>query len=211
MLLEMLTGHETFPSQSAKVHVFSSPTREVPSNGSEIHVLAALQLSERRLRRNGSSQTFQIAPGYRDELGRWTRSVIDAPEGALFKIYAYRNTSWNTRTVHANQYIVMRENAAYRRIRISLSGAPNATFTHAEVKGRFDMLSMEDAIALGAVVRPQFAHHFAPNNVGLLMEVTELEPEVRSRPQVETVVIQTTPDAEPVEVRRRRTGRQMEF
>lgn len=208
MLLYAMMGMENLPDASAKSHVFVVPTARLPFGGKETHLgIAAKQ-------RNGISatgvQTLPAAPGLRDETGRWTQGNYTIPEGTLLKIFGQRSGAFGQMRVSASMFIQLREDAAFQSVATRLSGHQKAAFTTAPVQGRFDILTVEQARALGAEVPPVFEGQFNELLVSRVFQLTVMEGERATAPVTtaktisnshgEEVVVQTTRKARALDL-----------
>lgn len=184
MLLNVMTGEETFPNASAKVHVFWTPQHN--RRGKETHIGNASKEPTTGVSIIQHPRAMSAAPGYLDELGKWTTATYDVPEGTLLKVFMQRSSGFGTMIVRANMFIQMRERAALRQVRARLTGDSRAQFQSAVIAGRFDVLSLDEAAALGAAVPPHFRRHFEQGMVDRACELQIMEEEISPRPQVET-------------------------
>jgi hypothetical protein len=193
MLLQTITGSETFGSTSAKAHLFHVPTTQIPGTGREVHLAVIAKAGISGWLRVGQAQTFPIAPGYRMELGMWTRATYEVPEGAILKLYAQRNIGFGAQRVQASMMIRIRSTAALRRVSAILTGNPAASISRANFEGRFDIYTLDQALALGLSIPVHFQTAFSAREVARGFEVVELEvataaPVVHQARQVENAL-----------------------
>ena len=208
MILAAMTGSETFTDASAKCHVFSVPTAALPYDGKELHMNLALREGERQISRVRNTK-HQIAPNYRDELGAWNSSVYEVPEGAMLKVFGMLSTGWNKRNIQANMFIQMRATAAHRRLRVRLTQKEVSTFHYADIEGRFDELTLQEALDEGAKVPLAYRKFYSENQTRDIFESRVMEPELSARQLVSRVTVPTL-EGEQSRVRRR-PGRALEF
>jgi hypothetical protein len=174
LLLQTVMGNEIFPSTSAKVYAFSVPTRQFP--GKELNLALAAKAGI-GITKVGTSESFPPAPGWKEELGRWTRTNFDLPEGSLVKIFLNKTVPFGQMRVNGNILIRMRSAAAYTRIGVILTGFTNATISRANFEGKFDILTPAEATALGASIPLHFWPSFDESIQRRAFEVTVLERE----------------------------------
>lgn len=195
MIITALTGQENFPNGQCKVYLFVSPSTQFPGQEKNIGVVA--RSTDPSVRLVGYPELISAAPGYREDMGKWTRGTYDISENMVLKLFANRTV--NGRRAMANQYLLMREGAALRRISINTTQWERGQFQSVTVEGRFDLITLREATALGVRTPPEYAHYFARTNVDQVMEIIELSPErqPRRRDEQRTVVNSA---GEPVQV-----------
>ncbi len=170
LLLEAMYGTETFDTGNAKVSIFAVPCRVYNSFDREIHVEVAAKKSDIPVRIQSKGNLINpYAEVYRNDLGGWTQAVFHVEEGMIFKIFAHRAGLHGQRVVNAAQFIRIRAGAAYREMKIKLTGSPKARFEHATIKGCFDMITLEDAERRGVKVPSHFRTFFQPTEVARVM------------------------------------------
>jgi hypothetical protein len=185
-LIETTSGNETFPSASAKVQVFFVPTREF--GGKELPLSQAAQAAGGvvRLHARGGSQPAGLGMNA-GVVGMWHSASYDLPDGAVVKLFCHRSMQTNKLT--GNQFIRMRAGAALREVRARLSGYAKAAIQTAVFRGRFDIISPEEAVALGARIPPEFQRFYTAGAVRSVFEYGEIAPEVSPRVEVKNVVV----------------------
>lgn len=204
MLLTAITGSETWQGWSAKVHLFHSPRR---GQGREVHIGIAARDPANNISYAQQGTAALARPGMRAELGQWTNSTFDVPEGEVFKLFAQRSSG---PVRQANMFLQTRGEAALQRVVVRLSTHPQAAYSAVHIQGRFDLLSWEQARDMGIVVLPQFRPHFEPSVASRMFEVQVVEQAIRARPVVENRVVETT-SGEEVIVPTRRRGRALKL
>jgi hypothetical protein len=88
--------------------------------------------------------------------------------------------------VMANQFIRARSDAALRRISVVLTGSEKASFARANIEGRFDVISLAEAMTQGVLVPPSFRPSFDEGMQRRAFEYHTLDAEVRSAAVQET-------------------------
>lgn len=163
LLLETMYGEEIFDDRNCKVALFAVPSKIYNSFNNEVFIDLAASRSDIPVMRHSKQGPFHpYAEGhaYRDDLGKWSQAVYQVPEGMMLKIFARKTPGFGRRIISASMYIRVRERAAYRQLNIALTGHTKARFTSATIKGRFDILTLEQATQRGAKVPAHFVHTF---------------------------------------------------
>lgn len=202
-LLEVMCGSEVFDTGNAKVHVFAVPCKLYNGFNKEVHIDIASKQQDIPVRlhnRIGSYNAYNEV--FRDDMGKWTQTVYTAEDGMIFKIFAHRAGLHGQRKTDACQFIRIRDDAAYREIKVQLVGSPKARFQHAIIKGCFDILTPEQAETYGVKIAQAFRHTMDAGEVRRIMEFKVLRAEtgpqkvvrerVYKKASGEQVVIQKT-------------------
>jgi hypothetical protein len=205
MLLQTTYGQENFQSGSSKTYLFTMPTTAFP--GKEVNVAVAAKDVHAGIRVVQSQPPVPAATGMVAEVGKWTTTTYEMPEGRLLKLFMMRNTpDFGTMRVGANLLLRVRSGAALRRVGAILVGHPRATYTRAWTEGRFDILSVAQARALGAAIPRHFEPSYDQTMVSRGYEIVEIEPEHEAPPVPHAQVVTSSRGEEVVvtSVRRRR-------
>lgn len=205
MLLQATLGNENFPTGSSKVFLFHTPTTRHAGKGKEVNIYSC-DLAQRQ----GQSVTVPAAPRYIDKFGKWTTTSFDVPEGIILKIYGQRKAEWLSERIIGQMFIQPREGAAYRRVGAILTGWEHAAFTHANIEGRFDILTMPEAAAQGATIPGHFVKYFTDRWTSRMFEITTVDGEIEARQMIGTDTVINT-RGEEVEVRAPRRGRAIDL
>ena len=202
-LLQTTTGFETFAQSSAKVYAFHMPTRQFPGKENNLSVVAR---GGGGIQAVGVPNQFPPAAGIRPEMGKWTTQTFDIPEGALVKVFAHRSAGFGQMRVMASMVLRIRAQAALRRVGAILTQNSKAVITRANFEGRFDILRVHEAQALGAIIPPTFANTFEEHAVRRAFEITELQAELLPPEIIEHRVVENTSGEQTAvtTVRRRR-------
>jgi hypothetical protein len=187
MLIQCTTGFENFSTSSAKAHVFVVPTARML--GKEMHIAVACKGVYPGLRKVGLETKQPAAPGLRRELGEWTTASYEVPEGMLLKVFGTRSGGWGSQRVMSNQFIRVRADAAMRRINVILTGNERAALARASIEGRFDLVTLSEALLMGVAVPPSFRPGFDEAMQRRAFEYHEVEPELRSVAVAQTRVV----------------------
>ena len=204
MLLQTCTGYETFADASAKTQVFFVPSTLFPGKETPLGIVARGASSG--IRRLGEAVRVPSARGQRSDIvGEWTTATYDIPDNTICKIWMQKNAGAGRIKVTASQFLIARSTGPLTRLAARLTEKPNATYTRAVFEGRFDLLTLADARRMGVVVPPAFAGFFDEGLVQRGFEITQLERETQSVPQIEQrVVVNTEQEAVTVAVARRK-------
>lgn len=209
MLLQATTGKENFQAGSAQVHVFFLPSNRFP--GKEVHITQLAKGS------NPSCPVSTVGPknyvpactGARPEMGGWFTTAYEVPEGAIFKVFAIRKNPQFRR--QGNMIIQARSSAAFRRIRVSLSGNVHAPFSHVTIEGRFDILDLADAESQGVNINPMYRRFFLEGQARAQMfALEEMDTETAPREVIQERQVEAT-DGEAVVVATRERRRALQL
>lgn len=203
-LLQTTTGFETFQQSSAKVYAFHMPSRQFP--GKELNLNIVARAGGGVVTTVGLPTSIPAAPGLSAELGRWTSATYELPENMLVKVFAHRSGGFGQMRVMASMILRMREQAALRRVSAILTQSPRASLTRANFEGRFDVLTLPEAMMLGVTVPPSFRQTFEHSFTSRAFEVQVLAREITPPEVMESRRVETA-SGETVEVasaRRRR-------
>lgn len=192
-LLKITTGKEVQRDGMAEIHAFHSP--RLPSQaklGGEKFISAAARDNayQNFLVAQSSAVSQQAVVGVPPDIGgQWFTQSFDIEGGEILRLAVKRRNGKNSLIIPGAQFIQMRDNAPLMQLRLRLVGQETSSLTHAEIVGKFDLLTMDAAIAKGVYVPPHLEHLFADINTQNLFSTTELEPGVAAAP--DTTVRQT--------------------
>lgn len=216
MVIDALTGRETWRASSANFNVIVCPTEEQKrlTGALEEHIGLAAN------RKRGITQLNRVkAPafiGLKDDLGVWSECRFDVPEGTILKGYGMC-CNYGKPQKNAAIYVRLREGAALREIRIRLLCESRSRHTHAYLKGHFDVLSLDEVMRHGVECKPQFQFLSNPDRIERTYECVVIVPEsapvsppsrpARAAPGVSVARPGAIPGPTPVQGRRRRIER----
>ncbi len=210
LLLEVMTGEETFDTGNAKTQVFAVPCKIFNSFDREFVIDHAARSGDVPVQiQNRGAPISAYQETFRDDLGKWATSSYRVSEGMIFKVWTRRGAMHGGQCVTASQYIRMRDGAAYREIKCLLTGHPKARYQHSTIKGCFDLITPEQAKSRGVQVNEVFRSLFDARCVSRLMEFKILQAERESAQIVRERVIQR--GAEKVIVRKARKARALKL
>lgn len=184
-LLEYATGEETSPNKSVRLHAFWVPsTRDTQlySVQTEQHLYKAPTIDSRIKDVRSSMQIALPGAVTKNEVakGRWFFKTTDIPDGTIIKFVYTRNTSI-TKNDASWMYIIMRETAAYRRLRAATTGTPNYALKHIDIQGRFDLVQNEELRNYGIRVPMQYARFLWPQVRKNCFQEEILYPEIQPK------------------------------
>jgi len=195
VLLQTTTGYENVPGGSAKSYVFTMPSTGFPIPDKETNLGVAAKGRDSRIATISAQASVQAVPGMAGDPGKWITATYDVPENRLLKIFATRNTggsNFGSMRILASMIIRMRPGAALRRVGTILTGHARATYSRVWTEGRFDILTLAQAHALGVTVPRHFEAQFAETMVRRAFEIVVIEPETASVPVLQTRVVTTS-------------------
>ena len=209
MLISSTTGNENWEHASAKCQLFFTPTaafagKEVPiwrlSKGDNPSVPVA----------QASTMRTAAAPGLIDAFGFWNTSTYAIPEGVLLKLFAQRKNTSIGAGGHllGSMFLRARNDAPLIRVSVGLIGDSRAAFTAVHTEGRFDVMSLAEAEARGAIVS-SFRNQHDPDVRATMFTVSELAGGV-SAPVHESMEIENS-DGQRVVVREIRPRRAIDL
>lgn len=183
-ILETVTGSATFTGRTAKCQAFFVPTRD--NGGSEqplgITVQQNVAAGIRVAQRLGSVPAGQ---GMNPKVvGEWRSVNYEIPDGTVVKIFGDRHVN-GVRSI-ANQYIRMRANGPFWTIKVRLTEYGKASVDEATFRGRFDVLSPDEAKALGARIMPGLEKFYTRAACGSVFRYEQLAPALVERTVVQT-------------------------
>jgi hypothetical protein len=185
-VLECCTGNATFSQRAAKVQVFFVPTRDI--GGQELPLSVAMTSNPSiGIRKVASRGVVPAGEGMNPEVvGRFMMNDYDIPDGVILKLFCTRTLPGQHST--GNVFIRMRAAGPFKEIRAKLADYPKATINEAIFRGRFDVISPEEAAALGARVPVQFAKFYYASAVRAVFNFVELAPAIEEKRVLATKV-----------------------
>lgn len=186
--IQTLTGEINMRKQSAKAYVFHSPRAGGVGNA-EVFLDKASDNGPTRevINRIGRGDFCAAIPGCKPEIvGRFVKCSYDVPDGEVLKVFVSVRRGYGNRPLTGAVFLRMRAKAAHRVLRFKLLDHADAAYTHAEVEGTFDVLTVEEAKALGCKVKKQFAsYHTASAAASVLTENVVVQEEVEAPVRLE--------------------------
>lgn len=178
--IETLSGDVNLRTGSAKCAVFHSP-RTGGKGVEERHLgIAAKSGQTCDIIRTVSPYPVVIpsVQGYSNEIGgKMVRMTYQVEDGEILKIFVQRRPGAGKVPVNACQFIRVRESAALREVEMKLLTDPAVNEPFGKIRGRFDILSLADARALGVSVAAHFEKMFGEGSVANTMTFATIAPE----------------------------------
>lgn len=181
--IETLTGDVNLRTASAKCYVFHTP-RQGGSGVEERHLgIAAKSGQTSNVIRTVSPYPIVIpsVQGYSTEVGgKMVRMSYSVEDGEILKLFIQRRPGAGKLPTSACQFVRVRGSAALRCLEAKLLTDPTVNEPMAFLRGRFDLISLEEARSLGVTVAEGFSRMFLPANVEHVTTVSILSPELAS-------------------------------
>ncbi len=209
MLIQTTFGHENFQRSSAKLQTFVCVTHDFPNPDKREAPMWAAARDNWHVSRSGQLTKVPAAPGYRDEMGKWSTAQYDVPEGMYVKLWAQRKLEAQVAGRHliAAMMVQIRSDAALSRVVVQLTGGERATFQEGVcLEGRFDVVDLTTAVHAGYQVQRTHMQQFSDFNIAAMFQVVELARPVSLRPVIEENVV-TNSQGQQVRVRTRHRRR----
>lgn len=188
-LLRAISGHETTANSSVTVGTFFMPTERYPGKEYRLEIAAK---TGNGIVRIGEQSKIPAFPGGRPEQGVWTHASYSVPGGMLVKVFARRTGGHGSLIRTGSLILRSRAEAAYLRLDIELTRGQGCACIDATIEGRFDIVSVEDALLEGALIPPHFRVYFQPEFVNQLFTVRTLEPAIAAAPVKITQMVTNT-------------------
>jgi hypothetical protein len=181
--IETLTGDVNLRTGSAKCFVFHTP-RQGGAGVEERHLgLAAKSNQTANVVRTVSPYPTVIpsVQGYSAEIGgKMVRMTYSVEEGEILKLFIQRRPGAGKLPTNACQFVRVREGAALRCVEAKMLTDPMVNEPMSFIRGRFDLLTLEEARALGVKVADGYTRMFHPANVEHVTTVSTVSPEIAS-------------------------------
>lgn len=209
VVIQTISGEVNVRKMSAKVCLFHAPRKNGPGNSEMFLDKAATHaINGEAVGRLGFPSFSPSVPGTREEItGRMVRQSFSIEEGEVVKMFCNIRRGWGKMPYTASIFLRVRAEAAYRRVTVKTLEHPDVAFTHAMVEGCFDLLTLEDTLALGVHIPPAFRsmaeHH---NTSTVLTEDKIIQAEASSAPRYEErkLVDESTGNVRTLTVRKKR-------
>lgn len=209
VVLEAQLGQQSWEGTSGALHLYIPRQPGIPITAEEYVTAYAKRMQSHPLTNEPSPiiavQVAQIAyhsayVGVSDELtkslGKWSITRLLVNEGTVLKAYG-ASTSWGDIN-KANVYIRPRETAPLNELVVTLPKHAKSRFSQASIKGRFDVLSVDEAVSLGVKFNLAFAALFRPVAVSATFKTIEHLPGTKApivKPH-ENMEVPSAPDAD---------------
>lgn len=202
------TGRVNLTNRSSKVVPFYVPRRTDDIQEMLLDMAVDHPTVNRKVQKAGNKEIVSSVPGYRmDIAGCFVTQTYMFEEGSLFKVFVQVKPGYGKMPKNANVFFRARLNAALLDVSIEMIASPEVAYTGAKIRGRFDILTLDDVRAEGAVVSKMSALTGSPIAVeSVLTEVRVLSPEIETPDMVRPIETGGDDNATKIYVRRRRRG-----
>ena len=201
MLLQTTSGRETFRTGSSQFQVLVMPTRTL-SLPSPQHIGIVARAANQSVPITSTQyMRHSAASGSMVDMGTWHQSTYELPPGIVLKLYGDKTVMGSShgqvggRAVRSvgSLLIQTRAEAALRRITFRVVGDPQCTFRDVKVEGRFDLLSLKEALQLGvAGIDMHNTREFTDTaTLARLFSMTTLDAEIAGKRTVQTTKVKT--------------------
>lgn len=109
--------------------------------------------------------------------GQFGQGTYQIRDGVILKIVCKKRVGWAATMKTAVQFIKVRENAAMRQLKFTPQPSNALAMDWLGVQGRFDVISLLEAEAFGAMINPA-ARKLSELTDNELIEITTIEPEI---------------------------------
>ena len=186
MQYRITTGSESFPIGRSNLTVRVVPLRTNPSGPDrEIFVTDTMLKSIPSVNATIlSSDYIKAKSGSLVDMGAWRVLRMDLREGTILRLSGSRSMKGraygSNADIHLNGSLIVRtrDTAPLQKVKFLQVNEPSATFNDVVMEGRFDVLTMKDAIDRGAVFSPQAIKELINGQGARLFTVEELAPEI---------------------------------
>jgi hypothetical protein len=163
-------------------------------------------------------QKIAVVAGSMVDFGTWWQSVYEVPDGLILKVFGQRTmraSSYGARGGNLTQtgalLIKTRADAALRSIQCQTTGNTRATFSDVRIEGRFDVLSLRDAVQQGVIINMSYAKQFvAHQDIAALFRETLMDAEIAAPAQAATVTVRND-EGNEVQITTRKRRRAINF
>jgi hypothetical protein len=190
-----MVGKESLESASTKVFAYHIPRgqsqRHLPEQ--TLNRLVNDPACAHIARKVGVPVVTPSVIGVRQDIGGdFTQQTYEIEEGEI-----------------ACALIQIRASAPLNKLEAKLLTSPKTRYKTADFAGRFDLLTLEDALNKGATISPQFRHLFKESTRDAAFNLRMLEPELAPAPAVQSVAVQTATGTKVIVTRDRRRALEM--
>jgi len=208
-MIETMCGSENFPGMQSKVYLFYTPSYAFPNPMGEQQLFAAAKTGLHGVSALRAGGRINAHENGDTNAGFFTKSDYAIPEGMILKLFAMRKVGTGLPHV-GSVFLRARATAALRRYEVALTGFNRATLRNGYVEGRFDVLSLAQAKALGVRVNPLHEKQFNPVTARAMITPKDLSPEIAAAPVLDKRTIENA-EGQAVEVTRVRSKRSLDL
>lgn len=203
MIIDLITGHETFrdPSLSSRINCFYQKDKADDS----ISVYSAAKDAHSGI--TLVNREYREASNYNRNFGSWCSARFDVVDGGFITVNLERKTT-GTFSVSKGQILLLaREQAALIRMEVELTGHPKATASRVYIEGRFDVILPDRFADIGVVISDRFIDYYDPEAYSDFVNIKVLEKEMSSLTKIKRGTL-VTKSGDKLVVKRRR-GRKL--
>ena len=199
-VITLTTGQENVEGALSKFYAWV-----VAPNGEEGY-------ASKVLKPLGAPRYEDAVPGMRrDVCGSWATQSFECEDGTLLKIFLSSTGAWGQIPRYGLMFVQVRAAGTFYKIRAQLSGHPRCSRRDAEMHIPGDLLTLEEAVAAGLVIKPAMrdatARWTTLKSVRDCFTITVLERARSARPL--TRVINVAKDKEKTLVRTKVKARRL--
>ena len=120
--------------------------------------------------------------------GRFIQASYDVAEEHILKVFTKIKQGYGKMDKLANFFIRVREEAAYRSLKINTLTNVSVLFRTASIEGCFDILTLDEALAEGIKVKQEFRRLYAQESVERILSESNVLVKEKSPPTKKKVV-----------------------
>lgn len=191
-IIETNTGTVNLRTSSAKCFVFHVPLIGGAGLAETTLNAASQAAATKKVVAKLSSWGNQVpsVDGYTAEIGgSMVRQSFGIKEGEILKVFSARRPAGSL-PLTSCLLLRVRESAALQTVNVKMLAHPSVVQPLATIRGRFDVLTFDEAIALGARLKSDFQKFFNPAVVEQAMEIETIQ---AAKANVKIVTVEPKP------------------
>jgi hypothetical protein len=211
--VKTVSGSILLRNSSGKAIFFHSPRTGGPGNGELFLDKAAREGPATAVLRRIGLPKFEpsISGRLPAMVGECITQAFEVADGEVIKAFVTVRYGYGRLPLQGSAYLRVRAAAAHRRIRFQVTENLTASFTHAEIQGPLDILTLDELDSLGIKVLPAFRQFCSPEVVSrLITENLVIQPELAPKIEVRKKEV-ATPDGGTVAVFERKRRRAVDI
>jgi hypothetical protein len=205
--ISTLSGNVNLRKASAKVCIFHCPRAGSVGNMEVFLDKAATSgVTAAVVRRSGMPHFISAVPGVVPEIGgRMINQSFSIAEGEILKVFVNVRPGWGKLPKTGAVFVRIRAKAALRKLEFPMIKHADVAYQESLVEGRFDVLTLADALALGIKV-PNHLRMFCEDHcvAQLGVKQTVIDAEISAAVQFEQKQIGDGDTVKTIVVRKRR-------
>lgn len=163
-VINIVSGKETWQERSFGLHPFLTAEGNRKED-EHLHAAAKRQgsgiVSLNSRAAGGIDRLSTRTDSDNHELGGWFVNNYEVSNGVMLTVFAQASApEFGQRARAFKQIIRLRDGAPLIKLALELSRNPRANLREAYVTGRFDVLSLEEAKARGAIINPRMEFYY---------------------------------------------------